>query len=134
MAPSAKHPPEILPDLPWSFHDGRRYEHMGAFDAAVRRYVDEFGGTWRPADRALAATRVRVCYEGVSHPDAEEYEELEVTLTSDDARGFTNLELFFRLHNAVVGHLSAVDHCFFEGLVLEDVVDGVPRYEMTQGS
>ena len=134
MSTAAKLPHDILPDLPWSYHDQKRYADTRAFDAAVREHVEEVGGTWHPTGRALAAASVRVRYEGVSHPDAEEYEQLEVTLASDDPRGFTNLELFFKLHNAVVDHLSAVDHCFFEGLVLEEVVDGTPLYEMTQGS
>ena len=134
MPPAAKPPHDILQDLPWSFHDQQRYADPRAFDAAVRRHVDAIGGTWHPTDRAIAATSVRVRYEGVTHPDADEYEEMEVTLASDDPRGFTNLELLFKLHNAVVDHLSAVDHCYFEGLVLEDTVDGTPLYEMTQGS
>lgn len=132
--PRSKALPEYLfPDLLWTYHAQSRYDDAGAFDEAVREYNAEFDGEWKPAARDLPVRAVRVSYEGVSSPDAPEYEPLSVTLTADDAAGFTNLELFLKLHNAVVGHLADVDHCFFEGLSL---VDGgeVPHYELMQGS
>ena len=133
MPASGKPPRTLLSRTFWSYHDREAYADAAEFDAAVREYQDG-DGEWTPETRALDATSIRVSYHGVPSPDAEAYEDYTVTLSSDDPRGFTHLELFHKLHNAVVAHLNAVDHCFFEGLELQDVEGGIPHYEMAQGS
>jgi hypothetical protein len=120
----------------WSFFEGRPFDDPAEFNRRVHAYHArvEDEDTWDP-DEAVPLSRLRVKFFGVESPDDEEYEDFVVELESDGAH-FTAGELLFKLHNAVAPRLEGVDHCYFEGLYLTDdpPVDGVPMYEMMQGS
>lgn len=122
----------------WSFAGGEHFDDPAEFDRRVRQYhVDVTGeDTWEPDEAVLPIPRVRVKYFGILSPEDDEYTDLVVVLESDDGVGFTAGELLRKLNNAVAPRLEGVDHCYFEGLFLTDdpPEDGVPVYEMMQGS
>ncbi len=129
-------PVSVLVAALWSFFEGRRFDDRAEFDGRVRQYHVDVSGedTWEP-DEVVPLSRLRVKYFGVESLDAEDYTDYVADLASDGAR-FTAGELLLKLNNAVAPRLAGVDHCHFEGLFLTDdpPVDGVPVYEMMQGS
>ena len=121
----------------WSFHGGEQVDDPAEFDRRVRQYHIDVTGedTWDP-DEVIPLARLRVTYFGLASPDDDEYTDMVVDLRADDGARFTAGELLRKLHNAVAPHLKGADHVFFEGLFLTEDVDedGVPVYEMMQGS
>jgi hypothetical protein len=134
QASAAQLPDEILRDVPWRFWDAEPYADRGEFEAAVSALlVDlERPAEWRAGEIALRVPRVRILFFGVDSPDDDDYQDFSVEVTSDDGVAFTRGELLHKVHNAVVLHLNAVDHCYFEGLKLEN--PAFPTYQMEQGS
>jgi hypothetical protein len=121
----------------WSFSSGEQFDDAAEFNRRVSQYHADIQGedTWDP-DEGIPLPRLRVTYFGVESPDDEEYTDFVAELASDDGLQFTAGELLRKLNNAVAPHLKGADHCYFEGLFLTEEVgdDGVPVYEMLQGS
>lgn len=121
----------------WSFHGGDQIDNPAEFDRRVRAYHIDVTGedTWDP-DEVIPLARLRVTYFGLESPDDDEYTDMVVDLRADDGARFTAGELLRKMHNAAAPHLEGADHAFFEGLFLTEDVgeDGVPVYEMMQGS
>lgn len=139
MSETTNHPPQLLPDVIWRFWQESPYDDQTTFAARVTKWGRNVAADpsydWEPDAVAIRAPRLRIKYFGANAQDDFEYADYEVTLASGDGRAFTNAELFFRLHNAVVQHLHGVDHCYFEGLKLVDDSEArEPIYEMGQGS
>lgn len=122
----------------WSFFDGETFSDAAEFDRRVKEYHVEVTGedTWDPDEVVLPVPRVRVTYFGTESPDDEEYTDFVAKLASDSGTHFTAGELLLKLNNEVAPRLKGVDHCYYEGLFFTDEVgeDGVPVYEMMQGS
>lgn len=122
----------------WTFSDGERFSDAAEFNRRVARHhvdiTDE--DTWDPDEVVLPLPRVLVKYFGLESPDDDEYTEYTVELRADDGARFTAGELLLKLNNVVAPRLVGADHRYFEGLFLTDdpPVDGVPVYEMMQGS
>ena len=121
----------------WSFHGGEEMTDRAEFNRRVREYhvrvQDE--DTWEPDEVALPIPRVRIAWFGVE-PGDDEYTDYVSELSADDGAQFTAGELLFKLHNLAAPRLAEADHVYFEGLFLTDapLEDGVPLYEMMQGS
>lgn len=131
-------PLNVMPAVVWSFFDGEQFDDPAEFDRRVREYhvkVTE-EDTWDPDEVVLSAPAVRVAWFGAESPDDDEYTDFVTLLRSDDGARFTAGELLLKLNNALAPHLKGVDHSFYEGLYLTDapLEDGVPLYEMMQGS
>ena len=122
----------------WSFSDGQPFTDAAEFNRRVQQYHVEVTeeDTWDPAEVVLSTGRVRVRYFGVASPEDDEYTDMVAELQADDGAQFTAGELLLKLHNAVAPRLEGADHGYFEGLFLTEDVgdDGVPLYEMMQGS
>lgn len=122
----------------WRFADGRRFSDAAEFNRLVTRYhVDVTGeDTWEPDEVVLPVPRVIVKWFGLESPGDDDYTDFQAELRADDGAGFTAGELLLKLNNEVAPRLKDADHAFFEGLFLTDdpPVDGVPVYEMMQGS
>ncbi len=122
----------------WSFHGGEQFADAGEFNRRVSEYhvqvTDE--DTWDPGEVVMPLPRIRVKYFGVESPEDEDYTDFVLDLQADDGAQFTAGELLLKLNNSVAPHLAEADHCYFEGLFLTEEVgeDGVPVYEMMQGS
>lgn len=131
-------PPTALVAVVWSFCEGEQFSDPAEFDRRVREHHVQVTeeDTWEPDEVALPVPRVRVMYFGLDSADDEEYTDFVAELASDDGVQFTARELLLKLNNAVAPHLRGIDHCHFEGLYLTEQVgeDGVPLYEMMQGS
>lgn len=131
-------PPTALVAVVWNFCDGEQFTDTAEFDRRVRAYHVEVTGhdTWEPDEVELPLPRVRVMYFGLDAPDDDEYTDFVAELDSDNGEHFTARELLLKLNNLVAPHLKDTDHCHFEGLFLTEQVgeDGVPLYEMMQGS
>jgi hypothetical protein len=122
----------------WSFSNGDTFSDPAEFDRRVREYHVEVTGedTWDPDEVVLPVPRVRVTHFGIESPDDEEYTDFVAELASDNGTHFTAGELLLKLNNEVAPRLKGMDHCYYEGLFFTDQVgeDGVPVYEMMQGS
>jgi hypothetical protein len=122
----------------WSFGKGEQFDDPAEFNRRVSAYHVDIAGedTWDPAEAVMPLPRIRVQYFGVESPEDEEYTDFVLDLQADDGAQFTAGELLLKLNNAVAPRLAGADHCFFEGLFLTEEVgeDGVPIYEMMQGS
>jgi hypothetical protein len=131
-------PPTVLVAAVWSFSSGEKFDDPAEFDRRVREYHVQVTGhdTWEPDEVVLPVPLVRVMYFGVESADDGEYTDFVAELASDDGARFTARELLLKLNNAVAPHLEGADHCYYEGLFLTEQVDedGVPLYEMMQGS
>lgn len=131
-------PLTVMVTAVWSFFEGEQFSDPAEFNRRVHEYHLQATGedTWDPDEVVLSAPAIRVAYFGVESPDDEEYTEFTTHLRSDDGSQFTAGELLLKLNNAVAGHLKGMDHCHYEGLFLTDTPpeDGVPVYEMMQGS
>jgi hypothetical protein len=121
----------------WSFCKGEQFSDPAEFDRRVREYHVDIEGedTWDP-DEVIPLPRMRIAWFGVESPEDEEYTDFVLDLHADDGAQFTAGELLLKLNNAVAPRLAGADHCYFEGLFLTEDVgdDGVPVYEMMQGS
>lgn len=121
----------------WSFHEGEQFSDIAEFNRRVHQYhVDVTGeDTWDP-DEVVPLSRLRMTYFGLESPEDDEYTDFVAELESDNGTHFTAGELLLKVNNAVAPRLAGVDHCYFEGLFLTEEVgdDGVPIYEMMQGS
>ncbi len=122
----------------WTFSDGRQFSDAAEFNRRVAQHhvdiTDE--DTWEPDEVVLPIPRVIVKYFGLVSPDDDEYTDLVAELEADDGAQFTAGELLLKLNNVAAPRLEGADHRYFEGLFLTDdpPVDGVPVYEMMQGS
>ncbi len=122
----------------WSFQGGEQFADAAEFNRRVSEYHVQVTeeDTWDPAEVVMPLPRIRVKYFGVESPEDEDYTDFVLDLQADDGAQFTAGELLLKLNNAVAPHLEGADHCYFEGLFLTEEVgeDGVPIYEMMQGS
>jgi hypothetical protein len=120
----------------WSFHSGEQFSDPAEFNRRVREYHgNEDEDTWDP-DEKISLARLRITYFGLESPDDDEYTDFVADIESDNGVDFTAGELMLKLNNIVAPRLKGADHCYFEGLFLTEEVgdDGVPVYEMMQGS
>jgi hypothetical protein len=121
----------------WSFHEGEQFDDAGEFNRRVSEYHVRVTGedTWDP-DEVVPLPRMRINYFGLESPEDDEYTDFVLDLAADNGVDFTAGELLRKLNNAVALRLAGADHCYFEGLFLTEDVgdDGVPIYEMLQGS
>jgi hypothetical protein len=131
-------PPTALVAVLWAFGEGEQFSDPAEFDRRVREYhvAGAEEDTWDPDEIALPVPRVRIAYFGLESPDDDEYTDMTVDLAADNGTHFTARELLLKINNAVAAQLDGVDHRYFEGLFFTDEVgeDGVPVYEMMQGS
>jgi hypothetical protein len=131
-------PVTVMAAVLWSFGHGEQFSDPAEFNRRVSEYhvqvTDE--DTWDPEEVVFPAPALRVAYFGLASPGDDEYTDFEEHLRADDGARFTAGELLVKLNNAAAPHLKGVDHCFYEGLYLTDapLEDGVPLYEMMQGS
>jgi hypothetical protein len=90
---------------------------------------------WRPHTIALLHPCVRIRYFSDAQTMYEDEKWYETDLTSDNGESFSDGELLFKLHNAVIDRIKENFHRWFEGLSLEGVLDtGVPIYLLGLGS
>jgi hypothetical protein len=135
------YPDGVLADTLWSFHGQAEYATLPAFVTAVERYhreVQDYAPDitpdecWQPDQVALRSPRVVVRYFWDVGP---EQEWADVELTASDGVAFTEGELLYKIHNAVVGKLTDTGHPEFEGLEFEGTTEsGVPVYEIVLGN
>lgn len=123
-------------DVNWAFR-GEAFSDRHEFSQKVLEWQGpESSHKWLPREVALESARVRIEYFGVIDPTEDEYAELSVDLEADNKEYFTNEEVLFKLHNAIVAQLRDADHQYFQGLEpkAHSAADGTPIYIMSQGS
>ena len=125
-------PDNLLEDVAWSFIGGVE-SNFESFCQSARQEQLEINAndSWDPTAIALPIQRVSVMYK--PHPVEDDK---VVDLAADDENGFSEGELLFKLHNAVVEDLDDRDHHFFEGLTLNSrpVAQAPAVYIMRLGS
>ena len=129
--PSRDIPPVALGQVQWAF-TGAPFRTQTAFNKAVRAFQVEHGGStddWEPGRVAVRAPRLVVEYDA---PGPLAWVTAEVQLAAGNEQFFTNGDLLFQLHNAVVARLQATDLVDLQGLELVSAADGAstPRYRL----
>jgi hypothetical protein len=127
-------PDLLLGSVMWKF-DGTSFNSRASFDRAVRKYQTDQGedaDDWEPDKIALAVPQVAIQYECQAENGA--WVKPIVEFTAEDGKQFTNGELFFQLHNAIVDKLRALDNNQLQGLDLVDAEwkENVPLYVVNQ--
>lgn len=127
-------PETLLKGIAWSVTD-TTFESVQGFVAAVSEYQTaiELDPDWKSDAVSVEASKLTIVTEGYD----ENEEEVDISFeVQADGSAFTNGELLFRIHNAFAEKMQSGfefgDHCFFEGLSLEDAADG--RYACYLGS
>jgi hypothetical protein len=135
--PDVALPDLVMPNVLWAF-SREPYDTLESFVAEVWRYHESIleavtpERRWRSDELVLPASRVRVsylCWRGARQVEP-------VVAIAGPGPGLTAGELLWRVHNAVVGDLRALDHKFFEGLTLGhrgSAAEG-PLYHLSLGS
>lgn len=121
----------------WNFVGGTQFTDPAEFDRSVREHYVAFLGEdiWLPHQVAFDFPRIRILYFGLASPEDDAYSDFVADIQADDGVRFTAGELLRKLNNAAAPHLDDADHRWFEGLIFHHVdADGVPVYEMRQGS
>ncbi len=128
-----RHPGIAMKDVNW-YLSGNKYHKRADFDEAVHRYRLEIcaSGYWDPVRISIIAQRIIV--ECKSWHD-EGFNPL-LEFESDNGVCFTEGELLFKIHNAMVDQCNKIDHRFFEGLDLNTNKGSaeLPRYTLSLGS
>lgn len=124
----------LLGSVMWKF-DGTPYNSRASFNRAVRKYQTDQGedaDDWQPDKMAIAAPQIAIQYE--CQEKNGDWVKPIVEFTAADGKQFTNGELFFQLHNAIVEKLRAMDNNQLQGLDLVDAEwkENVPLYVVNQ--
>lgn len=116
VADRMKFPCSVMQDIHWSIA-GIKYASRDEFDEAVHQYRLEIciSGYWDPAMIAVLAPRIRIDW---AYADGEEYPSI-LEFESDNGLWFTEGELLFKIHNALVDQCNELDHRYFEGINLD---------------
>ena len=128
-------PSRIMSDILWAFR-GKPFASQQEFEAQVRQYhlkIVKSAARWKPDEIAIPRPKVRVqymCWRG------DDQVEPVVLLESDDGASFSQGELLYKIHNAVIEDLCKLDHSFFEGLSLhkQPPKGEAPLYFLSLGS
>ena len=118
----------------WKFA-GTPFNSRASFDRSVRKYQTDQGEDadfWEPDKIALAAPQIAIQYE--CQEEKGNWVKPIVEFTAENRKQFTNGELFFVLHNAIIEKLRAMDNNQFGGIYLLDAEwkENVPLYIMNQ--
>lgn len=133
--------PARLIDVVWDFTGKRAFPSRTEFESAVYEHLSDVHESaveilpeqWQPNEIALRCPRVVIRY--YCDPPDQEPSWQECELRSDDGALFSVGELFYKLHNAIIGDVHANGHPYFEGLVLSGrAAPGVPMYRLAPGS
>jgi hypothetical protein len=131
--PNRAIPPVALGRVQWAF-TGAPFRTQSAFSKAVRAFQVEHGSAadeWEPAAPAIRAPRLAV---ELMAPAAADWTAQQVLLTAGNGAFFTNGELLFRLHNAIVAQIRGTDLVYLQGLELVNAQgpEGAPVYRLRQ--
>lgn len=125
---------ELLRGIEWSL-SGKPFASRSEFEDEVDQDQKRFKehNSWRPGSVAIDLPRIHLRYK---FPHEGEYEDRIIEIAADNGLSFTQGELLFKIHNAVVEDLRDADHHFFEGLTLfRPPMDEIPpMYDLCQGS
>jgi len=131
-------PEELLQNLPWSFY--KEYSDAKTLLADLENYHQTNLGTALAIDTKaviLPVSKILVQYEITPDAYDADKEAMELILESDQAKGFTAIELLLKLNNQAGINVIDHEHHFFDGLEYETTDNseyadypGVPIYRM----
>jgi len=125
-----KFPPDLLSDIQWVIIGSIYYSRVN-FNEAVHRHRLEIciSGYWNPSMISILVPRIAIqCSDGDGNDFILDFE-------SDNGHWFTDGELLFKIHNAMVEQCNECDHRFFEGLhFVKNQESGTPMYSLSIGS
>lgn len=131
-------PDELMGDVRWNFNEDRFVDEV-AFVVALREYNELIKGkfTFDPDAPVLDSPSVMIQYEYWVGDEDDSVEDT-VDLEADNGRSFRQVELLFKVHNAICTRVAEGDHTFFEGFSRSSWESsrrpGVPLYFVTLGS
>ena len=146
-----------LDDVMWTFSK-KIYESTEEFNKDIEAYYDQMreyvDREWNPDEVAVNHPEIYVDYEAwikgkedlLENETADEEElseeyaedgyfqvDVRALLKADNGKNFTNLELMTKVHNQQANK-ELGDHVFFEGMGLDDEIDGIPVFYIACGS
>lgn len=112
-------PPSLLDDIRWSFQ-GFQYSSRAEFDKDLHQSRLKFGirGFYDPWLIALHSPSIRIEISDWMNEDDCNH---TIEFSSDNGLWFTEGELLFKIHNALVEQCNESEHHYFEGLDLHDI-------------
>ena len=138
--PSTDKPPQnFLGQICWSFAARTDYATAEDFGAAVLQYqmdITRNHNCWEPNALILPFCRVGIHWEGLDRQRNELIEKYDI-VESASSKGFTALDLLYKVHQIMVEDCRLMDHCFFEGFEYmkgPDKNTGIIEYFVAQGS
>lgn len=124
-------PPNVMDDVHWEIA-GPKFYTRANFNEAVHQHRLEIciSGSWNPAMVAILASNVCIQCAG------DEGIDYDLEFESDNGLWFTEGELLFKIHHALLDQCNESDHRFFEGLYLAKNQEHgkPPRYCLYLGS
>ena len=146
-----------LNDVMWTFSK-KIYESTEEFNKDIEAYYDQMreyvDREWNPNEVAVNQPEIYVDYEAwikekedlLENETADEEElseeyaedgyfqvDVRALLKADNGKYFTNLELMTKVHNQQANK-ELGDYVFFEGMDLDDEIDGIPVFYIACGS
>mmetsp|Transcript_12486 Transcript_12486/g.29781 ORF Transcript_12486/g.29781 Transcript_12486/m.29781 type:complete len:142 (+) Transcript_12486:129-554(+) len=138
--PTTETPPKnLLGKLCWSFAVRSDYATPEDFGAAVLQYqmdIVKNSNGWEPDGIILPFCRVGIHWEGLDREQTDMIDKYDI-VESSSSKGFTALDLLYKVHQIMVEDCRRMDHCFFEGFDYvkgPDTNTGVVEYSVSQGS
>ena len=118
----------------WIF--GRyKYDNFDDFVVAFTDYNREIMGMEGPIEDFPLTQHRSVILMFMGVPEGEDgYDDLEVTITSRAGGALTFLEFMYLANKALYKFLENADHVFFEGVDPAGDKEGIPKFELVQGS
>lgn len=139
MSPPTTEAPSqnLLRQLSWSFRtDFATPEDFGAAVLQYQMDIHENSNGWEPDAVILPFSRVGIHWEGLNRQQNEMIDKYDI-VESSSSKGFTALELLYKVNQIMVGDCRLMDHCFFEGFHYAKGPDkgtGIVEYRVYQGS
>jgi hypothetical protein len=141
MSPPTTETPSkiLLGQLCWSFAARTDYATPEDFGAAVLQYqmdIVQHSNGWEPDAIILPFCRVRFHWEGLDRQQNDMIDKDNI-VESSSSKGFTALDLLYKVHQIMVEDCRLTDRCFFEGFDYvkgPDKNTGIVEYGVSQGS
>ena len=130
-----------MQDVYWSFIGEEPFYTVLSFEKAVKEYYNKLNidEIWNSKEIIFNFSKVQIQYLYMEF-DKEENDFIEIepiiTLTAENGKYFSALELLFNINNEVIKNMQNTPAHFFEGLFLyeESADQEIPLYFLICGS
>ncbi|MEZ4804218.1 MAG: hypothetical protein R2852_01665 [Bacteroidia bacterium] len=126
----------LMGDIFWSF-DLEKHSDINTFKKSLIAYNKEIEPGVEPeVDHIILTNKeIIVLYSFWKEEDSvDENQTAEIRLKSENKEGFTIAEILFQLHSKISSKLRNDEEHFFEGIQYVTDRNGIPIYQLLQGT